>query len=299
MPGLRDRLRAFLDGFGIGPPATTSTTTVTAGGPRAAGPPRSANGASSFHLIWEMPRTPAAARLVEVSVVFEVLVAPRVPSLYFWALQVDFEEDGLIWGGGHTGLQWNQRFPDHAAVNWGGYAAQELGGAVLAGTEPILRTFPGDPNTAAFRWMAGRPYRLRVYRSPDLVGAWRAEIADLTTGHTTVIRDLMRPGRAAAAVGRAGAGPHRGYLRRPLVWSEVFADCDAASVTVRWSDLAAINEEGLTVRPEAVQVNYQAHHDGGCSNTTVRQDGTGLLQITNTAREILQGTRLTLGRDGP
>jgi hypothetical protein len=297
MPGLRDRLHAFLDGLGVTSPATNSTTTVTAGGPRAAGPPRSANGASSFHLIWDMPRTPAAARLLEVSAVLEILVPPRVPSLYFWALQVDFEEDGQIWGGGHTGLQWNQRFPGHTAVNWGGYAAQERGGGVLAGTEPVLRAFPGDPNTAAFRWMAGRPYRLRVYRSPDFTGAWRADIADLATDHITVIRDLMHPGHASAAA-RAGAGPHHGYLRRPLVWSEVFADCDAPSVTARWSELTATTEEGLTVGPEALHVNYQSHHEGGCSNTTVRQDGTSLLQVTNTARELRQGTRLELGRAG-
>ncbi len=291
MAGLGERLRAFVTSIG-----RKATTVVTAGGPRAAGPPRSANGASSFHLIWQMPRTPDAARLVEVSVVFEVLVPPRVSSLYFWALQVDFEEDGLVWGGGHTGLQWNRRFPDHAALNWGGYATQERGGAVLPGTQPVLRAFAGDPNTVGFNWKAGRPYRLRVFRSPDLSGAWRADITDMTAGRTTVIRDLMHPGRTGAASGRAGAGPHSGHLRQPMVWSEVFADCDAPSVVVRWSRLRATTEEGVVVTPEAVQVNYQAHHAGGCGNTSVRRDDSGLLQITNAEREVGQGTRLELRR---
>lgn len=287
MGGFGDRLRALTKAM---------TTAVTGGGPREAGPPRSPNGASSFHLIWEMPRTAAASRLVEVSVVLEVLVPPRVPSLYFWALQVDFEEDGLTWGGGHTGLQWNRRFPGNAAVNWGGYASQERGGAVLSGSQPLLRAFSGDPNTMAFDWQPRRPYRLRVHRSSKSPGAWRSEITDLQTGEATTIRDLMYPGRPAAAAGRAAAA-HSGHLRQPMVWSEVFADCDAPSVAVRWSDLAGTTEEGVTVRPEAVRVNYQVRQAGGCSNTSVRRDDRGLLQLTNTPREIGQGTRLDFGRD--
>lgn len=288
MPGFGDRLRALTKAM---------TTAVTGGGPRVAGPPSSSSGASSFHLIWEMPRTAAAARLVEVSVVLEVLVPPRVPSLYFWALQVDFEEDGLTWGGGHTGLQWNRRFPGNVAVNWGGYASQERGGAVLPGSEPFLRAFAGDPNTMAFDWGPGRPYRLHVYRSPEVSGAWRAEITDLETGEATTIRDLLRPGRPAAAAGRPASGAHHGHLLQPMVWSEVFADCDAPSVAVRWSDLTGTTEEGVIVRPEAVRVNYQARQAGGCANTSVRKDQVGLLQLTNTRREVGQGTRLDFGRD--
>ena len=287
MPGFRDRLRAFTDSVAGG-----VTTAVTGGGPRVAGPPRSPNGASSFHLIWEMPRTAAASLLVEVSVVLEVVVPPRVASLYFWALQVDFEEDGLDWGGAHTGLQWNRRFPGNAAVNWGGYAAQDRGGAILEGTEPLLPAFSGDPNTMAYGWRPGRSYRFRIHRSPDLPGAWRAEITDLETADATKIRDLLCPGRPARAAGRANAGSHRGHLRRPMVWSEVFADCDDPSVAVRWSDFAGLSEEGVVVRPEAVRVNYQDHQSGGCANTSVRRDEIGFLQLTNTPREISQGARV-------
>lgn len=225
----------------------------------------------------------------------EILAPPRVSSLYFWALQVDFEEDGLAWGGGHTGLQWNRRFPGGAAVNWGGYASPERGGAVLPGSEPALYAFPGDPNTMAYPWQPGRAYRFRVHRPPDLPGAWRSEVTDMESGDATVIRDLLNPappgGRRGANVGR------RGHLLQPMVWSEVFADCDAPSVVVRWSELSARTEDGVLVRPEAVRVNYQAHQAGGCANTTVRRDETGLLQITHSAREIGQGTRLDLRRE--
>jgi hypothetical protein len=240
------------------------------------------------------------SRLVEVSAVVEILVPPQVPSLYFWALQVDFEEDGTSWGGGHTGLQWNRRFAGHRAVNWGGYAGQQLGGGVLPGSEPFLPAFSGDPNTMAYDWRPGRPYRFRIFRSPDIPGAWRADVTDLETGDSTVIRDLMHPRRPAAG-GRAGAasrdGSHIGHLYRPMVWSEVFAECDAPSVAVRWSRLAAKTEDGVTVAPAGVHVNYQAHQAGGCANTTVRTDGTGLVQVTNTLRDVPQGARLPLPGD--
>jgi hypothetical protein len=287
MAGLRDRLRALAGSLSAG-----LTTTVTGGGPRVAGPPRSPNGASSFHLTWEMPRTARAANLVEVSAVLEIVEPPRVSSLYFWALQVDFEEAGVSWGGGHTGLQWNRRFPGGTALNWGGYAAQSQGGAVLPGSQPALFAFPGDPNTMSFDWEPRRPYRLRVFRSPDVAGAWRADITDLVSGSTTVVRDLMHPEGRRAGAGR-GAG--RSYLRRPLVWSEVFAECDAPQSVVRWSDLSAVSEDGAVVSPSSVLVNYQTHEAGGCGNTTVRRDGSGLLQITNAPREISQGAVLDLG----
>jgi hypothetical protein len=79
------------------------------------------------------------------------------------------------------------------------------------------------------------------------------------------------------------------------VWSEVFADCDAPSVAIRWSDLMAVDESGHVVRPVAVLVNYQAVRERGCPNTSVAMDETGgLLQITNIARTVEQGARLVL-----
>lgn len=268
---------------------------MAGGGPREAGPPRSSTGASSFHLIWEMPAGPdaraqSAPGFVEVSATLEVLEEPRTDALYFWALQVDFWSQGRLLGGGHTGLQWNRRYPGGKAVNWGGYASAERGGFVLPGTISSLGGFYDDPNTSAYAWKAGRRYRFRVFRSPDVPGAWRSEVTDLFSGFSTTIRDLQPEAGDAAA----DDTPVR-RLVRPLVWSEVFADCDAPSVAVRWTDLAALDDTGAVIRPEAVRVNYQAEREGGCSNTTVALDETGgILQMTNAPRLVEQGSRLVL-----
>ncbi len=260
---------------------------LAGGGPREAGPPRAPNGASSFHLLWQMPGGSGPQdRTVEVSAVLEVLVPPRVKALYFWALQVDLADERGVWGGGHTGLQWNRRYPDGTAVNWGGYASQSQGGVVLAGTTSPLGGFPDDPNTLAYSWQPERPYRLRVYPSPETRGAWRAEVTDLASAVTSTIRDLLPP------PGRGGTGSH---LARPLVWAEVFAECDAPSVTVRWSELQAVDDNGVVLHAEAVKVNYQSWSAGGCPNTTVAVDQAGgVLQVTNTPRLVEQGAVLAL-----
>lgn len=256
-------------------------------GPRAAGPRRSANGASSFHLVWELPAAAdARSRLVEVSAVLEVIELPRDEAVYFWALQVDLADDRGVWGGAHTGLQWNRRYPRSRAVSWGGYRSQALGGQVLTGTLSSLPGFPDDPHTLSYPWEPGRVYRLRVYRSPETAGAWRAEVTDLRSGVSAVIRDLLpEPGR-----GMTGS-----HLLRPIVWSEVFADCEAPSVTVRWSELTAVGEDGSATAAEAVRVNYQPAQEGGCPNTTVLLDKSGgLLQVTNVSRVVAQDARLSL-----
>jgi hypothetical protein len=251
------------------------------GSPPAARPSRSANGASSFHLAWEMPGgLGREVGFVEVSAVLEIVVPPRVSALYFWALQVDFLSGGKVIGGAHTGLQWNPRYPGSRAVNWGGYASSERGGSVLPGTRSRLPGFRDDPNTLGYDWLHGRPYRLRVFRSPAISGAWRSEVTDLVSGVTRTVRDLLpeEPPRSTGS-----------YLLRPVVWSEVFAACDAPSVTVRWSDLRAVDAGGVEIRPSAVRVNYQAWQDGGCPNTTAGiDDEGGYLQVTNTARVVEQ-----------
>jgi hypothetical protein len=254
---------------------------ASGGGPRVAGPPRSPNGASSFHLTWEMPAAARAARLVEVSAVIEVVVPPAVPALYFWALQVDFLSGARARGGAHTGLQWNRRYPSGTAVNWGGYVSQEDGGAILAGSVSELPGFPDDPHTLSYPWEPGRPYRLRIFRSPDRTGAWRAEVTDMVSGDATVIRDLFVDGDR---------------LARPVVWSEVFADCDAPSVTVRWSDLRAVDDAGSLIIPDSVRVNYQAAGDGGCANTTAIAGATGFLQVTGVPRITAQGATFGVAR---
>lgn len=254
---------------------------------RVAGPPRSANGASSFHLMWDLPGSPARRRVVEVAATLEILAPPQTDDLYFWALQVDLADARGIWGGAHTGLQWNRRYPDGRAVNWGGYHSGERGGGVLSGSVSDLQGFADDPHTLAYAWEVGRPYRLRVFASPDVPGAWRAAVTDLLADETVVIRDLFPP---------PGRGGEPGYLARPLVWSEVFADCDAPSVAVRWSDLTAVDASRTVLSPEAVSVNYQSEAAGGCANTTVALDDVGLRQVTSVERTTPQGARLAVPR---
>jgi hypothetical protein len=64
---------------------------------------------------------------------------------------------------------------------------------------------------------------------------------------------------------------------------------------VRWSNIEALTSSGTSISPAAVRVNYQAHAQGGCANTTVQRDGDGFLQVTNTGRAVAQGTRLPIG----
>lgn len=243
---------------------------------RTSGEPTSGNGASSFHLIWDLPQKPLRA----VSVEFEVLIPPSVPRLYFWALQVSFVGGNQMRGGAHTGLQWNPAHPGSTAVNWGGYASQEDGGEQLTGSQSLLPSSRRNANTRNFDWRPGTRYRLEVApapHSPDGFHAWRSTITDVDSGEETVIRDLYSRGNRLLA---------------PMVWSEVFARCEHPSVTVRWSGFKAISEDGRVVAPPLMRVNYQSRARGGCDNTTASIDELGVLQTTSTERQVPQGALL-------
>lgn len=84
-------------------------------------------------------------------------------------------------------------------------------------------------------------------------------------------------------------------LVAPVVWSEVFARCEAPSVSVRWSALEGRTAAGGRVTPRGLSVSYQARAAGGCDNTTVRLDeqGGGAVQTTNTERVVAGGQLLT------
>ncbi len=243
---------------------------------RTTGQPKSANGASSLHLAWEIPQIP----LLEVSAVLEILQPPAVRRLFFWALQVSFATDRSLRGGAHIGLQWNPRFPGLTAANWGGYAPNDVGGLLKGSTSP-LPSARNDPNTRDFDWQPGRRYQLRVAGSPDAaeagLRAWRGTITDLESGDETVVRDLHTEGA---------------FLAAPVVWSEAFARCEQPGVAVRWSDLGAVDAAGAVIRPKRVRVNYQSHEDGGCANTTVIPDELGIVQVTGVERQMPQGALL-------
>lgn len=258
MPTLFERIRDILDRIrpGGAPPVPERTM----------GPPASRNGASSFHLWWR--GLPAGRSYTEVSAVLQIVGPPGGTRKYFWALQASFVEGATRTGAGHLGLQYDHNHPGSGAVNWGGYHA---GGGELDGTDSPLPGARPTRNTRDYRWQTGRRYRLRISPTPGRPGWWRGEVTDLTDGVTTLVRDLH------------GGG---GALTSPVVWSEVFADCDARPVTVRWSELSAKLADGNTVRPNRLLVSYQSFDRGGCTNTNVQPSAGAVNQLTNVPRTV-------------
>lgn len=210
--------------------------------------------------------------MTEVSAVVEIVTAPAVNSLYFWALQVGFARERRSVGAGHTGLQWHPAAPG-GAVNWGGY---DESGRELTGTPSSLPEVD-SPNTLRWPWQAGRPYRLTV--SEGAPGRWRSQVTDLVDGRQVTLRDLA---------------VHATELTSPVVWTEMFARCDDPSVRARWSQLRARRGDGAVVSPSALVCTYQSLADGGCSNTestlsspaslaALSPDGTAVVQTTGLA----------------
>ena len=220
----------------------------------------------SFHLSWDL-----ALPAREVAVTLEVLKPPSVNRLYFWAVQASFLDGAGSHGAGHLGLQWNPRFPDHTAVNWGGYAPH---GAILPGSGSPLPSTPKDTNTRDFPWLAGRKYRLGIYPSPEV--GWRGEVIDIDTGATTVVRDLHADGD---------------HLGRVVVWTELFCQCSDPRSVVAWSEPMAIASSGEQLIPTALRVNYQTD---GCPKTNVYSDGHRVYQATASERITPQGSLMIL-----
>lgn len=231
------------------------------------GLPPSPNGASSFHIWWDVPDV----ALASVSVILEVMRPPIVSGLAFFAVQASFWSPGRHEGGAHAGLQWNPRHPRNKAVNWGGY---DKHGAVLSGTRSPLPSTPRDPNTRDFGWVPGARYRLVM--GPRLPGtgspcSWPARVEGLDTGEDFAVRELLCGGE---------------HLRAPVVWSELFIRCDAPPVEVRWSKPEAVSLDGAAMQIGKGRVTYQAYDAGGCTNTTVDTDRVGIVQRTGCKRLI-------------
>ena len=236
--------------------------------PRVAGYPTSSNRASSQHLRWRLPPGTGAVAAAAVDLVVEA--APTVADLYFWALQASFADGaGRRHGSAHLGLQWYPAHPGSRAANWGGYGPD---GRVLGGSPSALPSATCNPNTRDLWWEPGRPYTLTIERAAE--GGWAGTIDGLR------VRTLDAGGDRLDAL---------------MVWSEVFARCDAPPVAVRWSGFRVTTMAGSVVAPVAVDVNYQRRADGGCDNSTAVADGDAVRQVTATARVVPQGARLPLG----
>lgn len=234
---------------------------------RTSGYPTSSNRASSSHLRWG--GLPARVPLVAAVATLEVIAAPQVAELYFWALQVAFTDRGRRTGGAHLGLQWHPGHPGSTAVNWGGYGRD---GGELSGSTSTLPSATGNANTRDLAWPVAGRHRLAVTAGPES-GTWTGWVDGLAVRHL------------------AGGGTELSDL---MVWSEVFARCDDPSVAVRWSDLRAQDGDGRWHRPDRVTVSYQSRGDGGCDSTNVEQTADGLVQRTNTLRTVPAGTNLRL-----
>lgn len=233
-------------------------------GTRVTGYPTSSNRASSFHLHW-LPRV----ELSELSVILAVTSPPEVEDLHFWALQASFAGSDGVTGGGHLGLQWHSSYPDRGAVNWGGY---DRGGSIISGTESSLPSILGNPHTRDFPWLTGVDYLLRI--RADQPGWWAGEVTNVGSGTSTVVRSLN------------GGGDR---LVLPIVWTEVFARCDAPPSAVVWSRPAGVMLDGSAWEPDSYSVTYQREEDGGCSNTNVAALPHGVAQITGTSRNTPHG----------
>jgi hypothetical protein len=235
--------------------------------PRVAGYPASPNRASSLHLHWELAA--GTGDVVAASATLTVEAPPAVPDLYFWALQASFVDGaGRRCGGAHLGLQWYRQHPGSRAVNWGGYGPD---GRTLGGSASPLPSATGNPNTRDLWWEPGQPYTLSIERVAE--GGWAGTVGGVR------VRTLAAGGDRLEAL---------------MVWSEVFARCDAPPVAVRWSGFRATTAQGRVVAPVAMHVNYQRRADGGCDNSTALADGDAVRQIAGTDRRVPQGARLAL-----
>lgn len=294
-------------------------------GERSVGAPTSSNGASSLHLGWVLPEVQSGG-FREVSVTLEVLQAPRVDQLYFWALQADFADGagrGPVrrGGGAHLGLQWHPQHPGSTAVNWGGYGPN---GGELSGSNSALPSALHNVNTRDFRWREGVKYRLSIARvdpvpvdpaAVDHAAVDRAEVNPAAGGDPARERDGLDPAAArSTSFGPDGFPLWRGSvtdadgtttivrdlyapgdrISGAIMWSEVFARCDDPTARVGWSEPMAIALDGTVVRPERVSVNYQSRADGGCTNTDSRVDGVAIVQSTNAERTTRQGAALAV-----
>lgn len=219
-------------------------------------------GVSSWHLWWVL--APDHPPIASVAATLTVLDPPTCDRLYFWALQATFAGQGRRHGAAHLGLQWNLRFPDNLAVNWGGYAEASDTGSILRGTPSPLASTPDDPNTRDYAWQPRRPYRLRISRGEH---GWRGEVVDLVTGEGVVVRELLAGGD---------------HLEAPVVWAEVFCRCDHPTTAVGWSDLEALGVDGARLPVRAVRTSFPT--GGDCDNTSVELEGATLVQRTNAMR---------------
>jgi len=228
--------------------------------------------ASSFHCEWDDAFGDESGYYTEVRASLKVISEPQVDDLYFWALQASFYDSTdsyAFLGGAHTGLQWNQSHPENNAVNWGGYDSDDV---ELLGTVSDFPSTPDNDNTRDFEWNVGQTYEFRIAITD--VGEITAYVDDVE------IRTLY-----CAGADRLGA---------ITMWSEVFAECSAPSVSIQWSGMTAVDPLDAEFFEDTFLLNYQAPEAHGCSNTNSYGAGLTVRQVTNTTRVLEDGEQLVL-----
>lgn len=230
--------------------------------------------ASSFHATWNTDFGDEDGLVISASVDLTVLVEPQVDDLYFWALQCSFYDDeGTLYGGAHTGLQWNSSHPDNKAVNWGGYDTDQV---ELSGSESEFPSTPGNDNTRDYEWTVGETYTFVI----ELENIGIATVATATV-NGELIRGLFLP-------------PEVNRIGDLIMWSEVFAQCSDPSVTVKWTNMTVTDVNEVEYEETEFKLNYQAEENNGCLNTNTFEYNRSIRQQTNTTRTNPQDAILTL-----
>jgi len=213
-------------------------------------------------------------RIVACSVDITVIDRPTSDDLYFWALQASFVKGDRNVGAGHFGLQHYRLHPASCAVNWGGYHSGA--GGELSGSTSPLPSAPENMNTRDCQWSEGVRYRYSIARSPR---GWAGTLTDTTDGESTMVRELFAP------------SSHLGNI---VMWSEVFAPCDGPRSAVRWENATVTTDDGASMPITAFSLTYQAHRDGGCTNSSTTSEGRSIVQATTTGRIHEHGAVLRL-----
>lgn len=150
----------------------------------------------AIHTIWTLPAPPVDKNgrhgYYNIDSRVAVTSDPGADVTMYWASEFQIVGSG---GGGYIGLQDGARRPDGKI---GKIAIFSIWNAVYSapGAHALCKTFTGEgigqSCRAAYDWVAGHTYRLRVWEiSKD---AWRGAVQDEHTGVEQVLGDITVPG---------------------------------------------------------------------------------------------------------
>jgi hypothetical protein len=211
---------------------------------------------------WRWPRRAAGADALAWDL--SVLVDPG-PSTYFWAHSWRFQGGDA----GYLGLQAHDLRDDGST---GPLAVFSVWSAVGCGDNPgCHQGVEGTPFWTcrlAYRWAAGRAYRLAVARTGP--GWWRASVTDRATGTGTLVGSIRVPARWGGLDLAA---------RGSATWIEFYganapggiADCDQVPHTrVRFG--WPVTGGGVAPAGHANRLG-----SGDCAGSRVADDGDGVV----------------------